>query len=212
MVDCAGEEYGDYGCGGGLPAYAMLYTDANPLMSEEDYPYAEKDGECAYEKEKGLISAGGFTMVEPNNPYQMQAAVELGPVTVAVDAGSTAFQFYKRGVFDHPERCGTDLNHAITVVGYSNLASSDEGPYWIVRNSWGDNWGEDGYIRIAIRDGDGVCGINMEVTFPNIYYLSVFDQVTYITLCGFGAMLSLWPLLKLSWCKSESMLYLHDGQ
>ena len=142
----------------------------------------------------------------------MQAAVELGPVTVAVDAGSLAFQFYKRGVFDHPERCGTDLNHAITVVGYSNLADSDEGPYWIVRNSWGEDWGEDGYIRIAIRDGEGVCGINMEVTFPNIYYLSVFDQVTYIILCAIGAMLSLWPLIKLSWCKKESMLYLLDGQ
>ena len=67
------------------------------------------------------------------------------------------------------------MNHAVTVVGYSNLADSGEEPYWIVRNSWGSDWGEDGYIRMAIKDGDGVCGINMEVTFPNIYFLSVFD-------------------------------------
>ena len=91
MVDCADGDYGDYGCDGGLPAFAMLYTDHNPLMSEEDYPYNESEGTCNYDKDKGLISAGGFTMVEPNNPYQMQAAVDLGPVTIAVDASSFAF-------------------------------------------------------------------------------------------------------------------------
>ena len=149
MVDCAGDEYGDYGCNGGLPAFAMLYTDHNPLMSEEDYPYTEKDETCVYDEEKGLISAGGFTLVEPNNPYQMQAAVELGPVTVAIDAGSIGFQHYKRGVFNHAQRCGTDLNHAVTIVGYSNL-NSDSEPYWIVRNSWGDDWGLDGYVKMAI--------------------------------------------------------------
>ena len=77
-------------------------------------------------------------------------------------------------MFDQAKRCGTELNHAITIVGYSNL-DSDSKPYWIVRNSWGADWGEDGYIRIAIQEGDGVCGINMEVTFPNIYFLSIYD-------------------------------------
>ena len=81
-----------------------------------------------------------------------------------------------------------------------------------MRNSWGDDWGEDGYIRIAIRDGDGVCGMNQEVTFPNIYFLSVFDQATYLTLCSISVLLSLWPLMRLSWCKSDSLLYLHEGQ
>jgi len=79
----------------------------------------------------------------------MQAAVELGPVTVAIDAGSIGFQHYKRGVFNHAQRCGTDLNHAVTIVGYSNL-NSDSEPYWIVRNSWGDDWGLDGYVKMAI--------------------------------------------------------------
>ena len=69
MVDCAGGDYGDYGCDGGLPAFAMLYTDASPLMSEDDYPYTESDGDCTYDESKGLISAGGFTFVEPNDPY-----------------------------------------------------------------------------------------------------------------------------------------------
>lgn len=212
MVDCADGDYGDYGCDGGLPAFAMLYSDANPLMSEEDYPYIEADGNCSYDKSKGLISAGGFTLVEPNDPYQMQAAVELGPVTVALDASSFVFQFYKKGVFDSADRCGTELNHAVTVVGYSNLASSTEKPYWIVRNSWGADWGEDGYIRIAIEGGEGVCGINIEVTYPNIYYLNVYDQSYYIVMCALAVCLSLWPLARLTWCKNEDLLYLHEGQ
>lgn len=141
----------------------------------------------------------------------MQAAVELGPVTVAIDAGSIVFQHYKRGIFDHAERCGTELNHAVTVVGYSNM-DSDSTPYWIVRNSWGADWGEDGYIRMAIQGGDGMCGINMETTFPNIYYLSIFDQSIYMAMCIIGIILSMWPLFKLSWCKNEELLYLHEGQ
>ena len=69
----------------------MLYTDHNPLMSEADYPYTEKDETCVYDKDKGLISAGGLTLVDPKNPYDLQAALNYGPVTVAVDAGSKAF-------------------------------------------------------------------------------------------------------------------------
>ena len=157
----------------------------------------------------GLISADGFTFVEANDPYLMQAAVELGPITVAIDGGSNLFRFYRRGVFNHAQRCGVELNHAVTVVGYSN---TDANPYWIVRNSWGADWGEDGYIRIAIQGGDGVCGINMDPSFPNIFYLNVFDSGLYLVMCILAIVLGLWPLIKLSWCKSEELLYLHDGQ
>ena len=141
----------------------------------------------------------------------MQAALQLGPLSVAVDAGSDFFRFYKRGVFDHADVCGTELNHAIAIVGYSNT-ESDDTPYWIVRNSWGDDWGEDGYIRMAIRGGDGVCGINLEPTFPNIYYLTVFNQAFYLILACIGAMVAIWPLIKLTWCKNETLAFLHDGQ
>ena len=141
----------------------------------------------------------------------MQAALEFGPVTVAIDAGSLAFRFYKHGIFDSKHRCGTALNHAVTVVGYSSM-DTDSTPYWIVRNSWGSDWGEDGYVRMEITGGAGICGINLEPTLPNVYYLSVFDSVTYLTLCIIGALLSVYTLIKLSWCKPEHMLYLHDGQ
>ena len=133
----------------------------------------------------------------------------MGPITVAVDASSAAFKFYKSGIFSHADKCGTDLNHAITLVGYNN--TSDQS-YWIVRNSWGTDWGENGYIRMAILGGDGVCGINLEPTFPNIFYLNVFDSGVYVGISIAALVFSLWPLIKLSWCKSEELLYLHEGQ
>ena len=62
--------------------------------------------------------------------------------------------------------CGTTLDHAIAIVGFSS--KDQDTPYWIVRNSWGESWGEGGYVNIAITDGYGVCGINQDVTFPNL--------------------------------------------
>ena len=139
----------------------------------------------------------------------MQAAVDMGPITVAVDAESAAFKFYKSGIFYRTDKCGTDLNHAITLVGYNSTGTR---PYWIVRNSWGNDWGENGYIRMAIKNGDGVCGINLEPTFPNIYYSNVFDSEVYLGISVVALLLSLWPLIKLNWWKPEELLYLHDGQ
>ena len=141
----------------------------------------------------------------------MQAAVRLGPITVAVDAGSDVFKFYKKGIFNHEDRCGTQLNHAISVVGYSYDEKSKDLPYWIVRNSWGEDWGEGGYIRMAITPGDGMCGINLEASFPNIYYLSVFDSGAYFTLAIVAAVLSMWPLARLEWCRPKNLQYLNAG-
>lgn len=129
----------------------------------------------------------------------MQAAVGLGPLSVAVDAGSNVFKFYKEGIFDHEDMCGTELNHAINIVGYSS-EHYDKKPYWIVRNSWGEDWGEEGYMRMAITDGAGNCGINLEPSFPNIYYMSVFNSLTCLALAVFGALLSIWPIFKLTCC------------
>ena len=84
------------------------------------------------------------------------AAIEIGPVAVAVDSSSDIFQSYSSGIFDSKE-CGTNINHAVTAVGFGTDRDSGK-VYYIVRNSWGF-WGEKGYIRIAAVDGDGICGI-----------------------------------------------------
>ena len=85
----------------------------------------------------------------------MKAAVAKQPVSVAVEADQKVFQQYTSGIFDSSS-CGRKLDHATLVVGYGNQDGTD---YWLMKNSWGTAWGEEGYMRLAIQDGIGVCGI-----------------------------------------------------
>ena len=81
--------------------------------------------------------------------------------SVTIEADKSVFQMYKEGIFDSTE-CGTSLDHAVTAVGYGKENGKE---YYIVRNSWGPMWGEDGYIKIAAVEGDGICGVQMESVF-----------------------------------------------
>lgn len=93
----------------------------------------------------------------------MKAALAKGPVAVAVDAMGYAFELYMKGIMDG--KCGTDLDHAVTAVGYGNKSGKE---FLIVRNSWGTDWGEKGYFRAAFdKDGPGVCGILLDSSRPN---------------------------------------------
>jgi len=150
LVSCTYlNEYGEYGCDGGWTELAWLYTDENPLMTLEDWPYTDGttgnttvnpicNNGPSYFDEYGVVKANGFSYVSPWNPKQMTAALNLGPIAVAVDASSDAFQLYGSGVLTDAAACGTDLNHAVTLVGYNGVADP---PYFILRNSWGTSWG-----------------------------------------------------------------------
>ena len=61
------------------------------------------------------------------------------------------------------EGCGTNLDHGVLAVGYDTTADP---PYYIVKNSWGSSWGENGYLKIKIESGEGVCGIQMTPSYP----------------------------------------------
>ena len=87
-------------------------------------------------------------------------------LSVLIEADKAVFQQYSSGVFDSTA-CGTTLDHAVLVVGYGT--DSDTGKeYWIMKNSWGSRWGEEGYMRLAIEEGsgEGVCGIQTTVVWP----------------------------------------------
>jgi cathepsin L len=95
----------------------------------------------------------------------LKQAVSSQPVSVAIEADTSIFQFYESGVMDSAN-CGTMLDHGVLVVGYGT--TQDGKDYWKVKNSWGSSWGDNGYILIG-RNADskeGICGIAMEPSYP----------------------------------------------
>jgi len=96
----------------------------------------------------------------------MRVAVARQPVAISIDAGHAVFHNYTGGVLDSTA-CGIATNHAVSIVGYGTDADSGL-EYWLVRNSWGSSWGVDGFIKIAITEGDGICAINHRPLYPTI--------------------------------------------
>ncbi|KAJ3681180.1 hypothetical protein LUZ60_015669 [Juncus effusus] len=161
LIDCDTGE--NNGCNGGLMDYAFEYIKRNGgITSESTYPYTAADGTC--ESSTPVVTIDGHEDVPKNNEKALMKAVANQPVSVAIDASGKDFQFYSKGVFTG--KCGTDLDHGVAVVGYG--ATSDKKKYWIVRNSWGTSWGEEGYIRMerGIKAKQGKCGIAMEASYP----------------------------------------------
>lgn len=133
--------------------------------NEADFPYAAVDDQpCSYDpyNPNQLVHPTGYTDVIPNNAFALKVAIASGPVSVYIQASSFVFQFYSDGVLNS-SKCGTDLNHGVTAIGYGEDYS---GEYFIVRNSWGTGWGLKGYVNIAIEDGPGICGIQIQPTYP----------------------------------------------
>jgi C1A family cysteine protease len=101
----------------------------------------------------------------PRSVKQLKAAIAEAPVSVTIEADKTVFQQYTSGVLDS-SACGTQLDHAVTAVGYGTEDGKD---YYLVRNSWGASWGDEGYIKIAATEaslGKGICGIQQTSVVP----------------------------------------------
>ncbi|GAV81348.1 Peptidase_C1 domain-containing protein/Granulin domain-containing protein/Inhibitor_I29 domain-containing protein [Cephalotus follicularis] len=164
LVDC--DTYYNEGCNGGLMDYAFEFIISNGgVDSEDDYPYRADDGRCdTYRKNAKVVAIDDYEDVPANDEKALQMAVANQPISVAIDAGSRAFSFYDSGVYTGA--CGTGLNHGVTAVGYGKENGVD---YWLVKNSWGDSWGEEGYIKMERNLANtvtGKCGIAMEASYP----------------------------------------------
>jgi C1A family cysteine protease len=164
LVDCSTAQ-GNMGCNGGLMDYAFTYLESNAIETEASYPYTGRDGKCTYETSKGVDVVVSFTDVPANDPAQLQAAAAQQPVSVAIEADRMVFQMYTGGIIKSTQ-CGTNLDHGVLVVGYGTDAGQD---YWLLKNSWGPSWGEQGFFRIA-RDmttkGPGICGLQQQASYP----------------------------------------------
>ncbi|KAH6781071.1 Granulin repeat cysteine protease family protein [Perilla frutescens var. hirtella] len=163
LVDC--DKSYNQGCNGGLMDYAFQFIINNGgIDTEEDYPYKGKDAKCdQYRKNAKVVSIDGYEDVPENDEKALQKAVAHQPVSVAIEAGGRDFQLYQSGIFTG--KCGTNLDHGVVAVGYGTENGKD---YWIVRNSWGSSWGEQGYLRMErnVADKTGLCGIAVEPSYP----------------------------------------------
>jgi len=160
LVDC---DKRDGGCNGGLPenAYKTLF-EIGGLETEADYGYDGKDEACQFNRSKVAARVSGGLEIGQNETQMAQWLLKNGPISVGLNAN--AMQFYKGGV-SHPFKflCSADgIDHGVLIVGFGEHEYplfKKKMPYWIIKNSWGPGWGEQGYYRLY--RGDGTCGINM---------------------------------------------------
>ena len=224
LVDCTlttnpknkeqfGVDYGAYGCDGGWMSYAWNFISDQGAMTDAEYPYesgySTEEGDCKHDASKTEAKVDFYGQIH-SSVEDVKAKLREQPLAVAVDAGSAAFQFYKSGVVKQEDGCGTRLNHAVVLVGYTEKEDEVDpspGPeptpepcndefkvnkwwhneacdtkvsgrvqskdseglsnYWKIQNSWGMYWGDEGFIRLEITEGEGVCGINKHIEFVN---------------------------------------------
>ena len=167
LLDCSGM-YGNKGCGGGSMDAGFKYIMNNGLCINISYPYMAVEGECQKDNCKSVVKISNYTDINQNDEKILKRAVAQQPVSVAIQANKRSFQLYQSGIYNDLE-CGTNLDHGVLIVGYGYSLEQDM-KYWIIKNSWGINWGENGYIKIQrdIDDGRGLCGIAMNPSIPII--------------------------------------------
>uniref|UniRef100_A0A3Q1GZ89 Cathepsin K n=1 Tax=Anabas testudineus TaxID=64144 RepID=A0A3Q1GZ89_ANATE len=162
LVDCV---TGNEGCGGGYMTTAFEYVHQNGgIDSEEAYPYVGEDQPCRYNSSGMAAQCKGYKEIPVGNEHALAVALyKAGPVSVAIDAMQSSFQFYQRGIYYDPNCNKEDINHAVLAVGYGVTAKGKK--YWIVKNSWGETWGNKGYILMA-RNRGNLCGIASLASYP----------------------------------------------
>jgi len=161
LMDCSKSE-GNMSCEGGLMDYAFEFViSKGGICSEASYPYTEKDSKTCTAC-TSVASISSYKDVKESED-DLAAAANIGPVSIAIEADQSSFQFYSSGVLT--STCGTKLDHGVLLVGYGNYEGID---YWKVKNSWGETWGMDGYILLEKGSSQtgGQCGILMSASYP----------------------------------------------
>jgi C1A family cysteine protease len=157
FVDCS--KGGNEGCQGGDMATAFKWAESHDLATESSYPYRASDRSCQTSGFTTAIPAGGVTGYKNvgTSTSALKSALNLNPVSVAIEADQYAFQSYSGGILS--SGCGTNLDHGVLAVGYGD-------GYFKVKNSWGKSYGESGYVKIS--DSGNTCGIHSDAVYPKV--------------------------------------------
>ncbi|KAH6771653.1 Papain family cysteine protease [Perilla frutescens var. hirtella] len=177
LVDCdhecdpAERNSCDSGCNGGLMNNAFEYIlKSGGVQTEKDYPYTGVDGTCKFNKNGIVAGVSNFSVVSIDDDQIAANLVKHGPLAVGINA--LWMQTYIGGV-SCPYICGKSLDHGVVLVGYGAAGYAPirlkDKPYWIIRNSWGEAWGEDGYYKIC--RGKNLCGVESMVSTVTAVHL-----------------------------------------
>ena len=165
LMDCAGGPNNDVGCKPFSKYTACNYIrDNRGIDTEESYPYEAATDSCRFSAKSVGATVTGYVKIPQNETALLKAVTTIGPISVSIDASNTTFHHYNGGVYYNPVCSTTNLDHAVLVVGYGTLNGQD---YWLVKNSWGADWGMDGYIMMA-RNKNNNCGIVTQAMYPTV--------------------------------------------
>jgi C1A family cysteine protease len=163
LIDCAHKQC--HGCKGGIMwcAYVWVHDrQAGKWALESDYPYIPRTGACQWNQSKGVGSLIRTEFVAGGNEDDLATKVQkYGPAAVAIDASQWSFQAYRGGIYDEPNCNSGRLDHGVGCVGWGVEGAKK---FWIVKNSWGQRWGEHGFVRMIWKKNQ--CGIASSGCIP----------------------------------------------
>ncbi len=160
LVDCSKK---NDGCQGGLMVTAFEFIIKNDgIDTEESYPYKGHNEKCRFkEQDVGATETSYKKISKDSVSGVMEACSKVGPISVAMDASRSSFQFYKKGIYKDKRCSSKKLDHGVLCVGYGTESGED---YFLIKNSWGKRWGMEGYFMISREDN--MCGIATSASYP----------------------------------------------
>ncbi|KAL7738100.1 hypothetical protein ACLKA6_006447 [Drosophila palustris] len=168
LIDCA-DDYGNMGCDGGFQEYGFEYIRDHGITLANKYPYEQYEMECKQNETAGIypresiVKIRDYARIDPGDEQKMkQVIATLGPLACSMNAGSISFEQYDGGIYEDEECNQDEVNHSVVVVGYGTENGRD---YWIIKNSYSQNWGESGFMRLP-RNAGSFCGIASECSYP----------------------------------------------
>lgn len=164
LIDCSWG-FGNNGCDGGedFRSYKWIMNHGGIPTEDEYGGYLGQDGYCHINNVTLTAKITGFVNVKSGDPNALKIAIaKHGPISVAIDASHKTFSFYSNGVY-YDKNCGNkeeSLDHAVLAVGYGELNGK---AYWLIKNSWSNYWGNDGYVLMSQEDNN--CGVLTAPTY-----------------------------------------------